>query len=49
MALDPVRVENTRAWLTKAADDLRGAEIDLGATPPLLGDLAFHCPEATLP
>jgi HEPN domain-containing protein len=46
MALDPVRVEDTRAWLTKVADDLRGAEIDLAATPPLLGDVVFHCQQA---
>jgi HEPN domain-containing protein len=46
MALDPVRVSDTRAWLTKVASDLRGAEIDLAATPPLLDDLAFHCQQA---
>jgi HEPN domain-containing protein len=46
MALDPVRVEDTRAWLTKAASDLRGAEIDLAAAPPLLDDLVFHCQQA---
>jgi len=46
MGLDPVRVEDTRAWLTKVASDLRGAEIDLAAAPPLLDDLAFHCQQA---
>lgn len=46
MALDPVRVADTRAWLTKVASDLRGAEIDLAAAPPLLDDLAFHCQQA---
>jgi HEPN domain-containing protein len=46
MALDPVRVADTRAWLTKAANDLRGAEIDLAAEPPLLDDLVFHCQQA---
>jgi HEPN domain-containing protein len=46
MALDPVRVADTRAWLIKAAGDLRGAEIDLAAVPPLLDDLAFHCQQA---
>jgi HEPN domain-containing protein len=46
MALDPVRVEDTRAWLTKAASDLRGAEIDSAAAPPLLDDLVFHCQQA---
>jgi hypothetical protein len=28
--------------LARAQDDLRGAEIDLAASPPLLGDAAFH-------
>jgi HEPN domain-containing protein len=46
MLLDPVRVENTRAWLGKVASDMRGAEIDLAATPPLLDDLVFHCQQA---
>jgi HEPN domain-containing protein len=27
-------------------DDLRGADIDLSASPPLLGDAAFHCQQA---
>jgi len=31
-----------RVWLRKAADDLRGAEIDLAAVLPLTGDAAFH-------
>ena len=35
-----------RAWLARANDDLRGAEIDLAAAPPLLGDAAFHCQQA---
>ena len=30
----------------RANDDLRGAEIDLAAAPPLLGDAAFHCQQA---
>jgi HEPN domain-containing protein len=46
MPLDPVRVADTRAWLTKAQRDLRGAEIDLAATPPLLDDVMFHCQQA---
>jgi hypothetical protein len=37
-----VRAADTRAWLARAQDDLRGAEIDLAASPPLLGDAAFH-------
>jgi hypothetical protein len=43
---DPVRAADTRAWLARARDDLRGAEIDLAASPPLLGDAAFHCQQA---
>ena len=46
MALDPVRVADTRAWLVKASRDLRGAEIDLAADPPLLDDVVFHCQQA---
>jgi len=42
MPLDPIRVADTRAWLLKASDDLRGAQIDLDADPPLLGDVFFH-------
>lgn len=44
--IDPVRAADTRAWLARARDDLRGAEIDLTASPPLLGDAAFHCQQA---
>ncbi len=33
-------------WLQKAANDLRGAEIDLAAHPPLVEDALFHCQQA---
>lgn len=33
-------------WLARAERDLRAAEVDLGAVPPLLGDAAFHCQQA---
>lgn len=46
MPLDPGRLADTRGWLQRAAADLRGAEIDLAARPPLLGDAAFHCQQA---
>lgn len=46
MPLDPVLVADTQGWLQKAANDLRGAEIDLAATPPLLEDAVFHCQQA---
>lgn len=47
MPPDAARVADARGWLRKAADDLRGAEIDLAAKPPLPGDAAFHCQQAT--
>jgi len=34
---------DTKAWLKKAGNDLRAAAIDLGADPPLLEDMVFHC------
>ena len=43
MPPEEVRVEETRAWLAKAADDLRAVDIDLGAKPPLIEDALFHC------
>ena len=46
MPHDAHRVADTQGWLLKAADDLRGAEIDLAAVPPLTGDAAFHCQQA---
>jgi len=46
MPRDPVRAADTRAWLVKAANDLRGAEIDLQAEPPLVEDALFHCQQA---
>lgn len=46
MPLDPVRAADTRGWLAKARMDLRGAEVDLAASPPLCGDAAFHCQQA---
>lgn len=35
-----------RAWLRKADDDLRGAQVDLAADPPLIEDALFHCQQA---
>jgi HEPN domain-containing protein len=34
------------AWLRKADDDLRGAQVDLAAAPPLIEDALFHCQQA---
>ena len=39
MPHDPIRLADTRGWFLKAKEDLRGAEIDLAAVPPLLGDI----------
>ncbi len=47
MPHDPQRVADTKAWLAKADDDLRGAQVDLAAQPPLLGDAVFHCQQAS--
>lgn len=46
MPHDATRVADTRGWLLKARADLRGAEVDLAAAPPLTGDAAFHCQQA---
>lgn len=46
MPHDPVRVADTRGWLAKAKNDLRGAEIDQAADPPLPEDALFHCQQA---
>ncbi len=46
MQPDPGRVADTRAWLAKAANDLRAAETDLTASPPLREDALFHCEQA---
>lgn len=46
MPLDPIRISEARAWLGKALEDLRAAEHDLKAVPPLLHDVVFHCQQA---
>lgn len=46
MPLDPVRVADVAAWLGKAETDLRAAEHDRVADPPLAGDTVFHCQQA---
>ena len=46
MPPDPTRVADARAWFTKAARDLRAAEVLLAANPPLLGEVVFHCQQA---
>ncbi len=46
MPHDRALVADVRAWLAKAAVDLRAAEHDLAAAPPLLEDVAFHSQQA---
>jgi HEPN domain-containing protein len=43
MRPEPARVAEARAWFTRAARDLRAAEVLLAANPPLLGEVVFHC------
>lgn len=43
----PEKIAEIQAWFRKAANDLRGAEIDLAACPPLIEDALFHCQQAT--
>ena len=45
MPLD-ARAKDVAAWLSRAQLDLRAAEVDLAASPPLLADAAFHCQQA---
>lgn len=40
------RAVEADAWLSRARDDVRAAQIDLAADPPLLTDGAFHCQQA---
>lgn len=44
--MQPDALAEARAWFQKASNDLRGAEIDLAASPPLLEDALFHCQQA---
>ncbi len=46
MPLDPERIAETRAWLAKAADDLRAADFERTAEPPLSSDIVFHAQQA---
>ncbi len=41
--MEPEKLEEVQAWFQRAANDLRGADIDLGASPPLVEDALFHC------
>ncbi len=43
MPHDPARVAEARGWLARATSNLRAAEHEFLATPPLLDDIVFHC------
>lgn len=42
MQHDPVRIEEAKGWLAKAKVDLRAAEYERTADPPITPDIAFH-------
>jgi HEPN domain-containing protein len=44
--MQPEKAAIVKGWLRKAANDLRGARIDLEADPPLVEDALFHCQQA---
>lgn len=44
--MQPDKAAGVRGWLSKAANDVRGAHIDLDANPPLIEDALFHCQQA---
>ena len=44
--MQPETAIEAQAWFQKAANDLRGADIDLAADPPLIEDALFHCQQA---
>ena len=44
--MQPDTAAAVQGWLSKAANDLRGAHIDLDADPPLIEDALFHCQQA---
>jgi len=46
MPHDPVRVADTLGWLRKVALDLRSADADSSADPPILEDVLFHSQQA---
>ncbi len=46
MVDDAARVNDTKAWLAKADEDLKGADRAFGTPPPLLGLALFCCQQA---
>ena len=46
MSIPPEKASEVREWLHKSVEDIRAAELDLGAFPPLVEDSLFHCQQA---
>jgi HEPN domain-containing protein len=46
MPHDPVKVEDTKTWLSRAEYDLKAAAFEMTASPPFLADVAFHAQQA---
>ena len=46
MQLDTLLEADTKAWMKKARQDLRAAEVDLAADPPIIEDALFHAQQA---
>jgi len=46
MQHDPLRLAETKDWLTKAKHDLRAAEVLVESDPPLFDVAVFHCQQA---
>ena len=44
--MQPDKAAAVRGWLSRAANDLRAAHIDLDAEPLLIEDALFHCQQA---
>jgi len=43
MQPDQTRIEDAKAWLAKAGQDLRRVDVLLGIDPPDMEDALFHC------
>jgi HEPN domain-containing protein len=46
MADDPARIDSSRAWFVRAAEDIYCASLDLSGSPPPVRDALFHCEQA---
>lgn len=46
MQHDSALLAEARAWLRKSSEDLRAAEFEFGARPPLTEDILFHSQQA---